>query len=175
MSDNPTVSNSYISNNPDIPVRGTELTVAGANNKKIVQHFKLDIGTAAAESVISLSNGLPVAQSGTWTIQPGNTANTTPWLVSSIDTPGTPTQSSVAASASSVSLLAANASRKKVVIFNDSTTANLFVRLNASAATNANYTYKIFPQCCLEEFNYVGEIRGIWSAASGNARVTEYA
>lgn len=26
------------------------------------------------------SNALPVQQSGTWTVQPGNTANTTPWL-----------------------------------------------------------------------------------------------
>lgn len=35
----------------------------------------------------SLSNALPVTQSGTWTVQPGNTANTTPWLVT--DTPAT--------------------------------------------------------------------------------------
>lgn len=35
----------------------------------------------------SLSNALPASQSGTWTVQPGNTANTTPWLVT--DTPGT--------------------------------------------------------------------------------------
>jgi hypothetical protein len=28
----------------------------------------------------SLSNALPVSQSGTWTVQPGNTANTTAWL-----------------------------------------------------------------------------------------------
>lgn len=30
----------------------------------------------------TLSNALAVSQSGTWTVQPGNTANTTPWLVS---------------------------------------------------------------------------------------------
>jgi hypothetical protein len=27
-------------------------------------------------------NGVSAAQSGTWTMQPGNTANTTPWLIS---------------------------------------------------------------------------------------------
>lgn len=30
----------------------------------------------------------PVSQSGTWTVQPGNTANTTPWLVSEVPTAG---------------------------------------------------------------------------------------
>jgi hypothetical protein len=30
----------------------------------------------------SLTNALPASQSGTWTVQPGNTANSTPWLVS---------------------------------------------------------------------------------------------
>jgi len=35
----------------------------------------------------TMSNGQPAIQSGTWTVQPGNTANTTPWLVT--DTPGT--------------------------------------------------------------------------------------
>lgn len=30
--------------------------------------------------VAAISNTSPVSQSGTWTVQPGNTANTTPWL-----------------------------------------------------------------------------------------------
>jgi hypothetical protein len=29
----------------------------------------------------SLSNAQPVSQSGTWTLQPGNTPNTSPWLI----------------------------------------------------------------------------------------------
>ncbi len=124
---------------------------------------------------ITVDGTVAATQSSTWTVQPGNTANTTPWLVSSIETPGTPTQSSVAASASSVTLLSSNASRKKVVIYNDSTSASLYVRLNASAATSSNFTYKLYPSGYLEEYNYTGEIRGIWSAASGNARITEYA
>jgi hypothetical protein len=32
----------------------------------------------------ALTNAQPVSQSGAWTVQPGNTANTTPWLVSDI-------------------------------------------------------------------------------------------
>jgi hypothetical protein len=35
----------------------------------------------AIPTPVSTSAGLPVAQQGTWTIQPGNTANTTAWLV----------------------------------------------------------------------------------------------
>lgn len=40
-------------------------------------------------TTVSSTNPLPVSasQSGTWTMQPGNTANTTPWLVT--PTPGT--------------------------------------------------------------------------------------
>ena len=36
---------------------------------------------------ITFASAQPVTQSGTWTVQPGNTANTTPWLVT--DTPAT--------------------------------------------------------------------------------------
>ncbi len=32
-------------------------------------------------TIASNQSALPVSQSGTWTVQPGNTANTTPWLV----------------------------------------------------------------------------------------------
>lgn len=31
--------------------------------------------------LVSVANTPAMAQSGTWTVQPGNTANTTPWLV----------------------------------------------------------------------------------------------
>ncbi len=41
-----------------------------------------------AQRLTTLITGpLPVSQSGTWTVQPGNTANTTPWLVT--ETPAT--------------------------------------------------------------------------------------
>lgn len=35
---------------------------------------------ASSISVVPTSGGFAVTQSGTWTVQPGNTANTTPWL-----------------------------------------------------------------------------------------------
>lgn len=86
----------------------------------------------------------------------------------------TGTPANVAASAASVVLLAANAARKGAVIYNDST-ATLYLVLNASAASPTNYTEQLAPgeSLVLERGDYSGEIRGIWTAAAGYARVTE--
>ena len=84
----------------------------------------------------------------------------------------TPSQSSVAGNASSVSLLAANAARLGATIYNDST-ANLYVRLG-STASSSNFTIKLAPNDYYEvPFNYTGAINGIWDSATGNARITE--
>lgn len=94
-----------------------------------------------------------------------------------IERSATATQATVAASASSVTIQAANTSRRKLVVINDSTTATLYLRFNASAATTSNETYLLNPSETLIEDGdglYSGEVRGIWSAASGNARVTEF-
>ncbi len=37
-------------------------------------------GALEVDATITPSGVQPVSQSGTWTVQPGNTANTTPWL-----------------------------------------------------------------------------------------------
>jgi hypothetical protein len=171
---------------------------------------------------------IPVAatQSGTWTVQPGNTANSTAWLVTgtggsfpvtdsagslTVDAPvGTPlatrlsdgsafltttsgrlsvdgsavtqptketrsatgTTTSVASSASNVTILPSNANRLGATIFNDSTTI-LYLKLGATASTS-NFTVKMQADGFYEvPFNYTGIIDGIWSSANGNARITE--
>jgi hypothetical protein len=90
----------------------------------------------------------------------------------------TGTVSSVASSASSVTLLAANTLRKGATITNDSTQV-LYVKLAASAASTSSYTVALagaasapfaYYEC---PYAYSGEIRGIWASANGNARVTE--
>lgn len=52
----------------------------------------LELYTNAAQGIYvgatQLGSPWSVAQSGTWTVQPGNTANTTPWLVNSVATSG---------------------------------------------------------------------------------------
>lgn len=90
-------------------------------------------------------------------------------------TPATaPTQTSVAGSASSVSLLAANSSRLGATVYNDSG-ANLYLKLGATASTTS-FT-AIVPSKGYYEvpFNYTGAIDGIWVSATGNARITELA
>lgn len=84
----------------------------------------------------------------------------------------TPTQSTVAASASNVTLLASNSNRLGGTIANDST-ASLYIKLGATASTSS-YTVKLLQDDYFEiPFAYTGIIDGIWSSATGNARITE--
>jgi hypothetical protein len=85
----------------------------------------------------------------------------------------TTNQTSVAGSASNVTLLASNAARTGAVINNDST-AILYVKCGATASTTS-YTYKLFPDgVCELPFGYSGIVDGIWASATGNARITEF-
>ena len=121
---------------------------------------------------------IPASQSGTWTVQPGNTANTTPWLMKT-QRATTPTQSSVAGSASSVTLLASNSARLGATIYNDSS-ALLYVKLGATASTSS-FTAILsgnsggYGGYFEVPFGYTGVIDGIWASATGNARITEVA
>lgn len=85
----------------------------------------------------------------------------------------TSTLSSVAASASSVQLLAANANRVGVTIFNDSTT-NMFVK-EGTTASLTSFSYRIAPFGHLELPTpcYSGRVDAIWLSATGSARITE--
>lgn len=90
---------------------------------------------------------------------------------------GTATEAGVTASASSVTLLAANPARRGATIANDtSCTSNLWVRLSSSAAasTSGNYTVILTPGSYYEvPFNYSGQINGIWTNTTGFANITE--
>lgn len=101
---------------------------------------------------------------------PGSTGIVLPALAQS----GTAAVTSVAASASSVTLLAANANRRGVIIVNDSVSATLDLAYAGTASTSA-YTQSVPPGATWEMPlpAYTGAISGIWSAAVGNARVTE--
>jgi hypothetical protein len=87
--------------------------------------------------------------------------------------PATATITSVAASTTSVSLLAANASRRRVVITNDGN-ATLYIAFAATASTTA-FTYVVAKGQVFDGplNDYTGDISGIWSSVSGNARITE--
>jgi hypothetical protein len=87
----------------------------------------------------------------------------------------TGTQSSVADSASSVTLLASNAARIKVIITNDSS-ARLYILFAGAAASLTSYGVSLAQFESWEELHYVGEIRGIWATDPGDgaARITEF-
>ena len=84
------------------------------------------------------------------------------------------TNTQVAASVTSVSLLASNSSRKTASVFNDSATATLYLTYGATSATTA-YKVQVSPGSYFE-FPlpiYTGAVSGIWTAAVGNAVISE--
>lgn len=86
--------------------------------------------------------------------------------------PTTGTTTSVAGSATTVTLLASNTSRKSATFYNDST-ATLYLKLGATASTTS-YTVQLTPNSYYElSVGYTGIIDGIWSSATGNVRITE--
>jgi len=87
--------------------------------------------------------------------------------------PDTGTLANVSASASNQTLLAANAARKGAMIYNDSS-ATLYVKFGTTASATS-YTV-LMPANSYYELPYpvyTGIIDGIWSSATGSARVTE--
>lgn len=88
----------------------------------------------------------------------------------------TGTLTTVNDTASSTTILAANASRRGATIWNDST-ATLYLLLASGTASATNASLSLLPgeTFLLENGEYTGIIVGIWSAdASGAARVTEF-
>ena len=86
----------------------------------------------------------------------------------------TATLTNVASSASNVTVVAANSSRRALIIVNDST-AILYLKFGATATTSS-YSIKLIAGATYEtpvSHIYTGIIDGIWAAANGAARVTE--
>lgn len=85
----------------------------------------------------------------------------------------TATVTSVADTATSTTLLAANAGRRGASIYNDSA-SDLYVKLGTTASTTS-FTVKLAQDDYFEvPAFYAGIIDGIWSADStGAARITE--
>jgi hypothetical protein len=134
---------------------------------------------------LSGSNGLPMTvpslDAGTALV---NQRRLTPIDDISATVPGqaaTATLTSVAASASTTPLVAANsavvgttAGRLGLIIVNDSATATLYLAYAATASLTS-FTHKLLPGAVwwMEPPIYGGIISGIWDAAVGNARITE--
>ena len=79
---------------------------------------------------------------------------------------------SVAGSATSVTLLASNANRLGATITNDSTVI-LRAKFGATASATS-YTVRLVPDAYYEvPYGWTGVIDGIWDSAAGSARLTE--
>lgn len=84
------------------------------------------------------------------------------------------TTSNVTSIATDATILAANSSRLGAALTNDST-AILYLLVASGTSSTTNYTVKLSPGAYYEvPINYVGIIKGIWSAVNGAARVTEW-
>jgi hypothetical protein len=90
-----------------------------------------------------------------------------------INQAATATLSNIASTATSTTLLASNASRKGVTIFNDGTT-NLFIKFGTTSSSTS-FTYKLQAGATFEMPLpiYTGNIDGIADSANGNWRITE--
>ena len=127
---------------------------------RITHGYVYDVGTLAWVKMTQ-----PIIEGGSVTVSGTITSSET--------RPTTSAVTSVAASASTVSLLASNTSRRGAIIANDST-AILYLKLGATASTSS-YTVQLFQDDIFElPFPvYTGAIDGIWGSATGNARITE--
>jgi len=147
---------------------GVQVNAALPAGSNVIGKVSIDQTTPGTTNLVA------AGQNGTWTVQPGNTANTTPWLVKE-SVSATATNSNVASSASSVTILASNANRLGATVFNDSTQI-LYLNLAGNAASSTNYTVQLQSNAYYElptPHLYTGAITGIWASANGNARVTE--
>lgn len=85
----------------------------------------------------------------------------------------TGTTASITAATTSTALLAANPNRKAMSIYNNSV-ATLYIGFGATVTTTL-FSHKIGPNTLWEmPSDYDGPVVGVWSAASGNALVTEF-
>lgn len=96
-------------------------------------------------------------------------------LVTLVGAPSIGAQTIVASSASDVTILASNNSRKGAYIYNDSTQVLYLLLANAVSSTTV-FTQKMAAgdSFSMSPGSYTGIIKGIWASANGAARVTEW-
>lgn len=177
-------------------------TVAGAVSGTEMQVDVLTMPTTTVTAtdldirdLTSASDSVAAVQSGTWNVGTVTTVSTVTAVtditnVVSVDDNGgsltvdgtvtanhevtsTATHSNVSGSATSVTLLSSNGSRRGATIYNDST-AILYLKLGATASTTS-FTVKMYEDDFFQvPFGYTGVIDGIWASATGSARVVEF-
>lgn len=140
----------------------------------------LNITTGSANGGLLVNQGLSASFGNSWNVvlSDGTKAlgsgSAAPLFVrDAAQTSGSVGQ--VAISATSVTVLTANAVRQSAFIYN-ATSQNLFLRFGTTAATTAFYSVRLTSNAFFEvPGSYTGAITGIWASATGggNALVTE--
>lgn len=83
-----------------------------------------------------ISGTVAATQSGAWTVQPGNTANTTPWLVA--DSPASIATGQVTIANTATLIASSRAGRRSITIVNEGTSV---VRIGTASVTTGNGVY----------------------------------
>ncbi len=153
------------------PVSGTVAATQGTSPWVVDQQSTADLdydtgGGTVNQAVVGLALpgvGGPVA---------GGT--TTDPVVVKARPSATPTRTSVASTTTpGTTILAANAGRLGAMVYNDSNQV-LYLAFG-SGATSTDFSVRMTAQSITEvPFSYTGVLTGVWNAANGAARVTEF-
>jgi hypothetical protein len=155
-------------------------TLAGISTVSTVTSITNPLGIKGSDgsTISSVSNPFPITGSVTQGTNPWVISGTLTGITNTVTTKevrsATGSNSSVASTTTnSTSILASNANRLGATIYQDDTVSYLYISLG-STCTPTNFTIKIAPGGYYEvPFGYTGAITGVWSAATGSARITE--
>jgi hypothetical protein len=166
------ITGSISASNPSVSTTGTAVPasatyIGGTDGTNLRGATVFDADTGGGTQYVM---GVVLRQSASGgSVELGTTTN--PVVVEDVPS-STSSVTSVAASATNVTLLASNTNRVMATIFNDGN-AQLYVKLGTTASTTS-FTVKIAANGYYElPYKYTGQIDGIWSAANGSARITE--
>lgn len=128
----------------------------------------VELKNATTDDRVSVINSAPTTEFGLVTRNIPSGTQTVSGTIT-ISQPATPTITSVGDSTTSVTIIAANSSRKEIEFINTSS-ATLYLSKGTSAATTSagGYTVKIAENGYYRT-NYTGAFRGIWDADVGGA------
>lgn len=94
-----------------------------------------DAGTQRV--TIATNDVVPASQSGTWTVQPGNTPNSAPWLTEPVKVSSANNDGACPSGSANTTALASNASRRVAYMAASSAnTADIFIKLGATATSS---------------------------------------
>lgn len=118
----------------DVQLRATPVPVSGT--------VTVNVGLTDAQlraTPVPVSGTVAATQSGTWTVQPGNTPNTAPWLTESVKVASANNTGACPSGAANTTALASNAARRGAYMAASSAnTDDIYLKLGATATT-ANF------------------------------------